>query len=204
MSFTERMQKQGGKPSGLLGSIIGKLMNVLHGDIHKWGLQSCSIQDDYHCLDIGCGGGNTVKSISEKAINGKIFGLDHSSEMVNLSKKLNNAAIAKGLVDIKQGSVSTLPYLDKQFDLITAFETIQFWPDLDKDLMEVRRVLKSIGTFVIVNRYPSIDSKWAHFLQIKSDADYKQRLELAGFKSVSIDKDSKKGWIRVIAKDLSI
>ena len=199
MSLTKKMQKQGGKPSGFLGSIIGKLMNVFHGDIHKWGLQSCAIQEDFVCLDIGCGGGNAVKTIAEKATNGKTFGLDHSSEMVNLSRKLNKSAIAKGLVDINQGSVSTLPFLDKQFDLITAFETIQFWPDLDKDLKEVRRVLKSTGTFVIINRYPPADSKWVDFLQIKSDTDYKQKLDSSGFKSVSIDKDSKKGWIQVIA-----
>lgn len=98
--------------------------------------------------------------------------------------------------------MSNIPYLDKQFDLITAFETIQFWPDLDKDLLEVRRVLKPTGTFVIVNRYPPVNSKWAVFLKTKSDADYKQRLELAGLKPVSIDKDSKKGWIKVIATNI--
>lgn len=200
MSLTKKMQKQGGKPSGLLGSIIGRLMNIFHGDIHNWGLKSCSIQEDFVCLDIGCGGGNAVKTIAEKATNGKIFGLDHSLEMVNLSQKLNKSAIAKGLVDINQGSVSTLPFLDEQFDLITAFETIQFWPDLDKDLTEVRRVLKSTGTFVIVNRYPPANSKWIEFLQIKSDTDYKQKLESSGFTPVSIDKNSKKGWIHVTAK----
>jgi ubiquinone/menaquinone biosynthesis C-methylase UbiE len=200
MSLTKKMQKQGEMPSGLLGLIVGKLMNVFHENIHKWGLQDSSIQEDFVCLDIGCGGGSALKIIAEKAIKGKTIGLDHSLEMVNLSIKLNKSAIAKGLVDIKHGSVSALPFSNNQFDLITAFETIQFWPDLDNDLKEIKRVLKPTGTFIVVNRYPSTNSIWTEFLQIKSDKDYKQKLESAGFKSISIDKESRKCWVLVVAK----
>jgi len=45
------MQAQGGKPSGLVGAVIGRLMNVLHGDIYKWGLQHVSIGKNAVCLD---------------------------------------------------------------------------------------------------------------------------------------------------------
>ena len=200
MSFTNKMQEQGGKPSGNFGPIIGKFMNISHGDIHKWGLQNCSIQEDFVCLDIGCGGGNGVKAIAKKATNGKTIGLDHSLEMVNLAKKLNKSAIAHGLVDIQLGNVSTLPYVNNHFDFITAFETIQFWPSIEEDLREVKRVLKSSGTLIIINRYPPEGSKWAEFLKLITDTDYKQKLESSGFELVSIDKESKKGWILVIAK----
>ena len=200
MSLTKKMQEQGGKPSGLFGTITGKLMNIFHGTIHKWGLQNCSINENYICLDIGCGGGNAVKAIAEKAIKGKIYGLDHSLEMVNLSRKLNSSLISKGLVEINQGSVSALPYSDSQFDLVTAFETIQFWTNLEKDLKEVKRILKSTGTLIIVNRYPSEDSKWSEFLQLKNAIEYKEKLNSAGFEHVSIDNKSKNGWILVIAK----
>jgi len=200
MSLTKKMQEQGGKPSGLFGTIIGKLMNIFHGNIHKWGLQSCSINENYICLDIGCGGGNGVKAIAEKATKGKIYGLDHSLEMVNLSRKLNSSFITNGLVEINQGSVSALPYSDSQFDLVTAFETIQFWPNLEKDLEEVRRALKSTGTFIIVNRYPPEDSKWSEFLQIKNSEEYKEILKSADFNKICIDNKTKKGWICVSAR----
>lgn len=200
MSLTKKMQEQGGKPSGLFGTIIGKFMNIFHGNIHKWGLQNCSINENYICLDIGCGGGNAVKAIAEKATKGKIYGLDHSLEMVNLSRKLNSSFITNGLVEINQGSVSALPYSDSQFDLVTAFETIQFWPNLEKDLEEVRRALKSTGTFIIVNRYPPEDSKWAEFLQIKNSEEYKEILKPAGFNKICIDNKTKKGWICVSAR----
>ena len=41
-----------------------------------------------------------------------------------------------------------LPYEDGKFDLVTAFETVYFWPDLNKSFSEVYRVLKPGGMFM--------------------------------------------------------
>ena len=199
MSFTETMQAQGGKPSGLLGRVIGTLMNTLHGNIHSWGLHNISIQDNFTCLDIGCGGGNTVKVLAERVKQGKVYGLDHSEEMVELSKRLNRSVLARGVVDITQGSVSDLPYADDYFDLITAFETIQFWPNLEGDLLEVKKVLKPSGTFLIVNRFPPENSKWSEFLQLKNAEAYENILKGSGFQDISLDTTTKNGWIKVVA-----
>ena len=199
MSFSKTMQVQGGKPSGLLGRVLGALMNKLHGNIHAWGLQQIPIRDNFTCLDIGCGGGNTVKVLAEKIKQGKVYGLDHSEEMVALSKRLNRSAIVRGVVDITQGSVSDLPYDDDYFDLVTAFETIQFWPNLAGNLLEIRRVLKSSGIFLIVNRFPPEDSKWSEFLQLKNAKAYEDVLKVSGFHDISLGTTTKNGWIKVIA-----
>ena len=200
MSSVNKMHSQGGKPSGWVGLLIGRLMNLLHGSIYKWALERVSVSDDSVILDIGCGGGKVVKLLSNRAFKGKVYGLDHSPEMVRLSQKTNRSSIAKGIVDIKQGSVIRLPYTDEHFNLVTAFETIQFWPDISSNLTEVRRVLKSSGTFLIANRYPPADSKWSGFLKLKNENDYKEKLNMVGFKDVSIDTSSRKGWILVIAR----
>lgn len=200
MSSVNKMHSQGGKPSGLLGLLIGRLMNLLHGSIYKWGLERISASENSVILDIGCGGGKVVKLLSNRFSKGKVYGLDHSPEMIRLSQKTNRLSIAKGMVDIRQCSVALLPYPDEQFNLVTAFETIQFWPDISSNLNEVRRVLKSPGTFLIVNRYPPEDSKWSSFLKLKNANEYKEKLNIAGFKDVSIDTSSRKGWILVIAR----
>jgi ubiquinone/menaquinone biosynthesis C-methylase UbiE len=200
MSFVKKMQSQGGKPSGFIGFLIGKLMNISHGSIYTWGLQNVSIKDTSVCLDIGCGGGKAVKLLAEKAINGKVYGLDHSLEMVNLAKRVNAFHISNASVEISQGMVSSLPYSDSYFDLITAFESVQFWPNLREDLQEIRRILKPSGVFLIINRYPPPDSKWSDFLQVKNAEGYKEKLTIAGFTEVSIDDVSRKGWILVKAK----
>ena len=199
MTISEKMQAQGGKPSGFLGRLIGNLMNFFHRRIYDWGLESLTLKADFTCLDVGCGGGGVVKILAEKANMGKTCGLDHSAEMVRLSCRQNKTLIARGLVKIKQGTVSVLPYPDKYFDLITAFETIQFWPDLKNDLLELKRVLKPTGKVLIINRYPPENSKWADFLQLKNAGQYEKQLNLAGFSSITLDTESKKGWIKVIA-----
>lgn len=200
MSSVNKMHSQGGKPSGWVGLLIGRLMNLFHGRIYKWALERISVSDNSVILDIGCGGGKVVKLLSNRASKGKVYGLDHSPDMVRLSQKTNRLSIAKGIVDIGQGSVSRLPYADEQFNLVTAFETIQYWPDISSNLNEVRRVLKSSGTFLIANRYPSADSKWSGFLKLKNANEYKEKLNMAGFKEVDIDTSSRKGWILVIAR----
>ena len=42
---------------------------------------------------------------------------------------------------------SSIPYEDAKFDLVTAYETVYFWPDLKKAFSEVFRVMKPGGIF---------------------------------------------------------
>ena len=200
MSITDRLQAQGGKPSGLVGTIAGRLMNRMHRRAHRWGLDGVPVEVGSVCLDIGCGGGNTVRALACRVGGGKVCGLDHSAKMVALSKRVNRAALERGTVEIDLGSVSVLPYSDSTFDVALAFETIQFWPDIANDLLEVRRVLKPNGTLVIINRYPPDNSKWADVLTLKSEADYRAALTEACFREITADRGSRKSWIKVAAR----
>lgn len=55
-----------------------------------------------------------------------------------------------GRVEIQKASVSQLPFSDNKFDLVTAVETQYYWPDLDKDMEEILRVLKPGGTLIVI------------------------------------------------------
>ena len=44
-----------------------------------------------------------------------------------------------------------LPFGNEAFDIITAFETIYFWPNINEAFKQVYRVLKGSGTFMICN-----------------------------------------------------
>ncbi|MFZ5515280.1 MAG: class I SAM-dependent methyltransferase [Candidatus Zhuqueibacterota bacterium] len=203
MGFTEKLMEQGRKPYGVPGRIIGYLMNLSHRSVYKWGLGCISPGNKAIVLDIGCGGGEVVKSLAMNTPEGKIYGLDHSSEMVGLARRVNQTFVDSGRVEINHGIVSSLPYSDNKFDIVTAFETIQFWPNLDADLREVKRVLKPLGELLIVNRYPDLEGRnadWAEFLQIRSSKEYQERLNNAGYRDISIDDGSKAGWIMVSAK----
>ena len=45
-----------------------------------------------------------------------------------------------------------LPYETGKFDLVTAFETVYFWPDLKQSFSEVFRVLKPGGMFMFFQK----------------------------------------------------
>ena len=192
MSEITGLKKQGGRPSGLLGKIIGRMMNTMHKGAYWWGLSHIQIGRDMSVLDIGCGGGRFVKILAQNAK--LVYGIDHSEEMIGLARRVNKR---EDNVELKCASVLEIPNTSKTFDIVSAFETVQHWPDIPAAFLEVRRVLKASGVFMIVNRYPDANSKWLDFLKLKNAAEYKAALNAAGFCDIVVDT-SKNNWICVI------
>lgn len=135
------------KPKGKLGNIQLKSMNKEHTPVSLWGLKHLNIKSDDVILDIGCGGGININRMSKKAK--KVYGVDYSIESVKLSREVNLQEIYDGKVEVLKGNVADLPFEDDTFDIVTAFETVYFWPDIEKSFGEVKRVLKPGGIFLI-------------------------------------------------------
>ncbi len=51
MSLSEKLMRQGSQPSGLLGRLVGNLMNLSHKKIYLWGLSHLSFRNDSKALD---------------------------------------------------------------------------------------------------------------------------------------------------------
>ena len=145
-------------------------MNASHSKLTDWGLGHISVEKHDTILDVGCGGGETVRKLAI-ATQGKVYGVDYSEESVAASKRTNARGIDRGRVEIRHGSVSQLPFSDGMFDLVTAVETHIWWPDLPGDMREIFRVLKPGGQLII------------------------QVLTNAGYVEVQLIEDNKKGWI---------
>ena len=125
-------------------------MNSRHSKVTNWGLSHIVIEKRDTILDVGCGGGRTVSKMAAIATQGTIYGLDYSKESVAVASKVNREWIKMGRVEIREGTVSQLPFLDAVFDLVTAVETPFWWPDLPTGMREVFRVLKPGGTLIII------------------------------------------------------
>ena len=136
--------------------------------------------------------------------DGIVKGIDYSPVSVEKSKRVNKAAVARGRCDVLCASVAELPFESEQFDLVTAFETVYFWPDLPQCFCEVGRVLKTGGTLLICNESngdTDRDEKWTEIIggmTIHKDTELKAYLEQAGFHDVQIHK--KKSWLCVTAR----
>lgn len=143
MSFFENTRK----PVGLGGKIMVAMMNFGHSAMAEWGLRFLQPAPDAMVLDCGCGGGANIKTLLKLCPNGKVQGIDYSAVSVEKARKVNARAIAAGRCTVQQASVAELPFEAEQFDAVTAFETVYFWPELAQNFREVYRVLKPGGIF---------------------------------------------------------
>ena len=122
-------------------------MNKEHTPVSLWGLKHLDISPDDVILDVGCGGGINLNRMAQSAK--KVYGIDYSAESVNLSREVNKHLIVEDRVEVLEGNVLNLPFEDNTFDIVTAFETVYFWPDIEKSFAEIKRVLKPGGMFLI-------------------------------------------------------
>ena len=131
-------------------------------------------------------------------------GIDYSAVSVEKARKVNAGAIAEGRCNVQQASVAELPFEAEQFEAVTAFETVYFWPELAQNFREVYRVLKPGGVFFICNEAngeTTKDDKWTQIIDgmtIYKDSQLKAFLEQAGFQNIQIHK--RKNWLCVTAQ----
>ena len=201
MSFFENTRK----PVGFGGKIMVAMMNSGHGAMADWGFCHITIPECATILDAGCGGGANIKKLLTKCPKGTVKGIDYSEVSLEKSRKVNAKAVSAGRCEVLQASVAQLPFAEETFDLVTAFETIYFWPGLADCFREVYRVIKHGGTFFICNESngeTSKDDKWAEKIggmTIYNAAQIQTALKQAGFSDTQVDKNEK-GWICVIAR----
>jgi SAM-dependent methyltransferase len=109
------------KPSGPVGKSVVWAMNLGHSAMTDWGLQQLIVPENATILDVGCGGGRTVRRLAALAPGGKVVGLDYSAASVAVSRDTNAKDIQAGRIQIEQGSVAALPFPECTFDVITAW-----------------------------------------------------------------------------------
>ena len=196
------------KPQWWPGRLFLWIMNRRHAGVTTWGLQHVAIEPQFTILDVGCGGGRTVRTLAATASQGRTFGIDYSSASVSAAQPMNAEEIARGRVSIQLASVSQLPFPDNTFHLVTAVETHYYWPEPAADMREVLRVLKPRGQLVIVaETYRGealgglllIPMKLlrARYLTVR---EHQTLFAEAGFVDVAVHLERRRGWICVVAR----
>jgi ubiquinone/menaquinone biosynthesis C-methylase UbiE len=210
MGITEKMLKQAAMPTGRVGALWARLMNFGHSSVTRWGLGHISIDKSDMILDVGCGGGRTVNTLAKIATEGKVYGIDYSQVSVAVSTSKNKRLIEKGQVKILLASVDSIPFSDDMFDLVTAVESCYFWPDLISNLKEIRRVLKTGGSVILVNamyRAERFERRNSHLARMgdftyHSPEEFRGLLGDAGYSSVRIEVLENKNWIAAIGTNI--
>ena len=187
-NFFKDFFSQCARPEGFMGRCMLRFMNFGHAPLTNWGLDHVTFRDGMTMLDVGCGGGATLKRLLKRSTGGKVFGIDISEESVAKARSLNKQLLGSR-VFVEQGSADSLPWAPQTFDVVTAVETVYFWPDLQKCFQEVKRVLKPGGQFAIMLEVIEGDSMWTNVVDgmaVYPPEQLKDMLEQAGFSDVEM------------------
>ena len=100
-------------------------------------------------LDIGTGPGWLLVKLHRLSPALHLVGLDISASMVaQASKNLANLGLA-GVITVKEGTASQLPFVAESFDTIVSTGSLHHWKDPLAGLNEIYRVLKPEGYAII-------------------------------------------------------
>ncbi len=104
-------------------------------------------------LDAGCGTGGFLKSAAVKACGWRMTGVDLSPLAVQLARERSGA-------EVREGSITALPFADGEFDAVVTGDVIYHVEDVALALREFARCVKPGGA-VIVNE-PAYRWLWSY------------------------------------------
>lgn len=194
------------KPEGLLGKMMLSGMNSGHAKLADWGFTHLPAIAPSNAVDLGCGGGRNAGELLKKYPKARVTAIDYSDLSVEKARRYNQDMIAAGRCTVQQGDVSNLKLPAGAFDLATAFETVYFWPGLEKCFAQVARVLRPGGYFMICNESDGTDATSLKFEKIidgmknHTAEEIEAALKAAGFSEVKSDHHPSKPWITVLAR----
>ncbi len=115
-----------GQWSRLAGKIILNWLSLNRGS--KW-------------LDVGCGTGAFTETIQEICAPAEIIGFDPSAEQVAYAQARN----AANSVKFQVADAQSIPFDDDRFDVAVSALVLNFIPEREKAVGEMRRVVRSGG-----------------------------------------------------------
>jgi sarcosine/dimethylglycine N-methyltransferase len=154
------------------------------------------ITRDMHVLDAGSGLGGASRFLAE-TIGCRVTGLDLTPAYVAVATLLADRADLSDKVSYRVGNVIQLPFEDGSFDVVWSQHVVMNIPDRAQLYRELRRVLKTGGTFAFYDPYlpdtgdaPLYPVPWAETpasSTLLTEQTTVATLEDAGFRMLAFD-----------------
>ncbi len=174
----------------------GEEMESHHISIAEQTIRRMDLKAGERVLDLGCGAGWATRILAkavEGESNGKhgvAVGIDVADEMIARAR-----ANAKDIENVQYvwGSAAEIPWADGFFDKVLSVESFYYYPDQEKVLDEIHRVMAPGGKlYILINLYKEnhYSLRWVGELKVavhaRSEHEYMQMMERHGFKQVEI------------------
>ena len=177
---------------GVLPGRLGSWINAyLDRPLHASVARVLDLQPDDDLLDVACGAGYFLTESAGHVAH--VAGLDLSEAKVELARRRLADRIAAGTAEIASGDAGELPWPEGRFAAISCSDAFPFFPDPERALAEMYRVLRPGGR-AVVDVNPRIPEGTASHhgrglggrFMMWNDADVRRMVEAAGFDDVAI------------------
>ncbi|AWZ01929.1 erythromycin 3''-O-methyltransferase [Rhodobiaceae bacterium] len=203
MKKPQFIARQGRQPSGLLGSLVGRIMSKETAAANDIAIALLNVSPGDRVLDVGTGHGAALATLATLNDPGSLDGIDFSPTALKIARRKNRLLLKSGRLHLHQGASDVMPYADKSFDKILTMHTIYFWGDATAHFKEIFRVLIPGGRFVVGFRPGDDPGATATFpdnvYTFRTIAAVRHLLEMAGFTITETerreDAKSKLTWI---------
>jgi arsenite methyltransferase len=171
----------------------GGKMERHHLDITGKTIRLMDLRPGDRVLDLGCGSGWATRLLARLVTDGpegfgQVVGVDVSDEMIRQAR-----AASKDFENILYawGSAQQIPWEENFFDKMLSVESFYYYPDQDRALAELFRVMAPRGRmFILINLYKDnpYSLQWVDKLKVPvhvcSEAEYIELLKKHGFENV--------------------
>src|ERR1700751_1479239 len=171
----------------------GEAMERHHLDITEKTIRRMELRPGERVLDLGCGSGWATRLLARLVADGpegfgQVVGLDVSDEMIRHAR-----ATSKDFDNIMfgWGSATQIPWEENFFDKMLSVESFYYYPDQERALAELFRVMAPKGRlFILINLYREnpYSLQWVDKLKVpvhvRSAAEYLELLRKHAFEHV--------------------
>ena len=171
----------------------GPKMENHHLDITEKTIRRMILRPGERVLDLGCGSGWATRLLARLVADGsegfgQVVGVDVSDEMIRqartASKDFDNIMFV-------WGSATQIPWEENFFDKVLSVESFYYYPDQERALAELFRVMAPKGrVFILINLYKDnpYSLQWVDKLKVpvhvRSAAEYVEMLKKHSFENV--------------------
>ena len=99
-------------------------------------------------LDVGCGTGIVARRAAlAVGGQGRVVGIDLNEDMLRVARRIGISAAPS--IEWRQGQATALPFPERAFDVVLSQQMLQFVPEPESAVREMRRVLSPGGRLAI-------------------------------------------------------